>query len=243
MKLLGHSIVRGVIRCDSGLRIGGSKDSLEIGAKDNPILRHPVNGLPYIPGSSLKGKMRSLLEVSSDTYAQREGKACDCASCDICKFFGCGDPNKAKEPTWLIFRDGRISSDSEILLREAQEEGINFSEIKYETWIDRRTNKAGNRGLRNQERVPEGTIFMFEISIRHFQNQNDCLEKLKTLLIEGLHLMQNDYLGSSGSRGYGKISFVDLTFDGVPIPGFEVTPQVPETSPASADSIETEFPA
>lgn len=214
MKLTGYSIVKGIIRCDSGLRIGGSKDSLEIGTTDNPIIRHPISGLPYIPGSSLKGKMRSLLELKVGTF-NHKGGPCDCGKCVICKLFGCGSPQKATEMTRFIFRDSMITAASEELLREAQaEKGVNFSEVKSENWIDRKTGKAGNGGLRTQERVPEGTSFNFEISIRVFDTDNK--DTFKVTIAEGLRLMQQDYLGSSGSRGYGKIKFLDLTLDGQP---------------------------
>jgi len=215
MKLLNHSIVAGTILCESGLRIGGSKDSLEIGTADNPIIRHPVSGLPYIPGSSLKGKMRSILEIKAGTFNQTKGGPCICGSCDICKMFGCGSPKDAKEMTRFIFRDAMITPESEKVLRDAQEEkGINFAEVKSENWIDRKTGKAGNGGLRTQERVPEGTTFKFEISIRVFDTDDKSAFQKK--IQEGLKLMEQDYLGSSGSRGYGKIKFLDLTFDNQP---------------------------
>ena len=212
MKLTSYSTVTGTILCESGLRIGGSKDSLEIGTTDNPIIRHPVSSLPYIPGSSLKGKMRSLLEIKAGSINPKGGP-CDCGKCDICKLFGCGNPNNAKEMTRLIFRDAMLTQNAEMVLREAQEEkGVNFSEVKSENWIDRRTGKAGGGGLRTQERVPEGTSFQFELSIRIFDADNK--DAFKAKIKEGLELMQKDYLGGSGSRGYGKIKFLDLTFDG-----------------------------
>jgi CRISPR-associated protein Csm3 len=212
MKLVSYSLVKGIILCESGLRIGGSKDSLEIGTTDNPIIRHPVTGLPYIPGSSLKGKMRSLLEIKAGTIGRRGGP-CDCGQCDICRFFGCGNPQQGREMTRFIFRDAMITEDSEKILREAQEEkGVNFSEIKSENWIDRKTGKAGQGGLRTQERVPEGTTFNFELSIRIFDL--DSKDAIRAKIKEGLELMEKDYLGSSGSRGYGKIKFMGLSFDG-----------------------------
>jgi len=215
MKLKEYGVVRGLICCESGLRIGGSKDSLEIGGMENTIIRHPINGLPYIPGSSLKGKMRSLLEIKAGTYQKESGRPCSCGRCDICRLFGCGEPRNATEMTRLIFRDAMITEESEKQLREAQEEkGLNFAEIKSENWINRNTGKAGDRGLRTQERVPEGTTFNFEISIRIFENDDAKLFKGKVK--EGLALIQQDYLGSSGSRGYGKIKFEKLTFNDEP---------------------------
>ena len=113
----------------------------------------------------------------------------------------------------MIFRDAMLTQNAEMVLREAQEEkGVNFSEVKSENWIDRRTGKAGGGGLRTQERVPEGTSFQFELSIRIFDADNK--DAFKAKIKEGLELMQKDYLGGSGSRGYGKIKFLDLTFDG-----------------------------
>lgn len=215
MQLESYSKVEAVIVCESGLRIGGSKDSLEIGALDNPIIRHPITGLPYIPGSSLKGKMRSLLEQKDGRYNTSTGKPCDCAECEICKLFGCGSPQRGKEITRLLFRDAPVTEESERILREAQEEkGLHFSEVKYETWIDRNTGKAGKGGLRNQERVPEGTSFRFEISVRLLKGDNK--EQVKKKIREGIDLIQKDYLGGSGSRGYGKVRFENLTFDGKP---------------------------
>ncbi len=215
MKLMSHSTVKGVLRCDSGLRIGGSKESLEIGGMDNPIIRHPITGLPYIPGSSLKGKIRSLLEIKYSQQTQSSGRPCDCGTCEICKLFGCGNPQNSKEMTRLLFRDAMIVKDSEDILREAQaEKGLNFAEVKSENWIDRRTGKAGHGGLRTQERIPEGSQFEFELSIRIFEG--DEKEKTKAKIKEGLDLLESDYLGSSGSRGYGKVKILDRTFDGQP---------------------------
>ncbi len=211
MQLMGYCIASGKIRCETGLRIGGSKEALEIGGMDNPIIRHPVSGLPYIPGSSIKGKMRSLLELKYSQNTQRSGRPCDCGDCDICKLFGCGSPQKGKEMTRLIFRDAKIDEKSEDLLRQAQEEkGLNFTEVKSENWIDRKTGKAGHGGLRTQERVPEGTMFNLEISIRVFDG--DDKESIKSKINEGLDLLENDYLGSSGSRGYGKVKILDRAF-------------------------------
>lgn len=215
MKLMSHSTVKGVLRCDSGLRIGGSKESLEIGGMDNPIIRHPITGLPYIPGSSLKGKIRSLLEIKYSQQTQSSGRPCACGTCEICKLFGCGNPQNSKEMTRLLFRDAMIVKDSEDMLREAQaEKGLNFAEVKSENWIDRRTGKAGHGGLRTQERIPEGSQFEFELSIRIFEG--DEKEKTKAKIKEGLDLLESDYLGSSGSRGYGKVKILDRTFDGQP---------------------------
>ena len=213
MRLLTHKTVEGVIRCVTGLRIGGAKESGEIGGQENPVIRNPVTGVPYVPGSSLKGKLRSLLEVKYGKSA--DGKPCGCgrADCFVCTLFGCGDVRGGKSPTRLIFRDAFLTEASERQLREASlEQGINYVETKTEVMIDRRTNKVYGGALRTQERVPEGAEFGFEISVRVFEG--DDPEETKRYPREGFQLMEADYLGGSGTRGYGKIQFKDVTFAG-----------------------------
>jgi CRISPR-associated protein Csm3 len=214
MRLEKHVVMRGVIFCVTGLRIGGSKDDIEIGGMDNPIIRHPVSGLPYIPGSSLKGRMRSLLELKHSQTTQRTGQPCDCGQCDICRVFGThkSRPNNLG-PTRIIVRDAFLTSDSEEELKSAnQEKGIYYSEVKYENRINRKTGKADDP--RPNERVPANTKFNFEIVLRIFDsdNENDSIALIK----EGLALVQKEYIGGSGSRGYGKVRFIDTSVDGVP---------------------------
>jgi CRISPR-associated protein Csm3 len=49
-------IISGKIICNTGLHIGGSKEELEIGGTDAPVIIDPETRIPVIPGSSLKGK-------------------------------------------------------------------------------------------------------------------------------------------------------------------------------------------
>lgn len=58
----GNLILRGKIEALTGLHIGGSKEKMQIGGVDLVVIRNPSNQYPYIPGSSLKGKLRHLLE-------------------------------------------------------------------------------------------------------------------------------------------------------------------------------------
>jgi len=211
MKLKGYKEIRGIIRCNTGLKIGGSKDSLDIGGIDNPIIRHPITDLPYIPGSSIKGKMRCLLELNTGNVNQN-GRAHDCGTCEVCIFFG---SLRSDSPTRFLFRDASITPEWENRLREAQEgKGLNFSELKNENWIDRRTGRAGQGGLRTVERVPADTEFQFSTVIRIFERDNE--QQALNFMKKGLKLLAQDYLGSSGSRGYGQIEFKDLTLDGKP---------------------------
>ena len=132
MKLNSYKEICGIIKCKTGLRIGGSKDNLDIGGVDSPIIRHPITDLPYIPGSSIKGKMRSLLELNAgDT--KPDGRVHNCGRCDVCVFFG---SLTSSSPTRFLFRDAPLTQKWEEILRTAQEEkGLNFSELKNENWL------------------------------------------------------------------------------------------------------------
>lgn len=203
--------ITGIIHCETGLRIGGTKEGIvEPGGSENTIIRHPITLLPYIPGSSIKGKMRSLLEsdASSGSQILDDGKPCKCGKCLVCKVFGShGMINK--EITRILVRDCSITPDSESVLRTAQEErGINFAEIKSENIINRKTGTAANQGLRTQERVPAGTEFIMNITLKLFEGDNE--ENILNFVKRGIERIQKDYLGSSGSRGYGKIKINNL---------------------------------
>ncbi|WP_297499767.1 type III-A CRISPR-associated RAMP protein Csm3, partial [Thermococcus sp.] len=63
----GKVVIRGRIKALTGLHIGSQRDVSEIGGIDNPVIKDPHTGLPYIPGSSLKGKLRSLFEVFTNS--------------------------------------------------------------------------------------------------------------------------------------------------------------------------------
>ncbi|SCW56141.1 CRISPR-associated protein, Csm3 family [Paenibacillus tianmuensis] len=206
MRLEKHIIIRGVIHCLSGLRIGGAKEQLEIGGVENNIIRHPLTKQPYIPGSSIRGKMRTLLEYK---HSDKNYKVpCKCNTCKVCKYFGALN---AQTPTRVLVRDAALTEKSQKLLQAALfESGIHFAEIKMENVIERNTGKANSP--RAMERVPAGTEFDFEISIRKFKFDNE--EDIVNTVFEGMKLLQQDYLGSSGGRGYGQIEFRNVTVDG-----------------------------
>ncbi len=217
MKLIRHAEIDGTMRCVTGLRIGGEKGALDIGALDNPIIRHPITGLPYVPGSSLKGKVRSLLEMKHSRPSQETGRPCDCgrSDCMVCKVFGCGSARNTTEPTRIILRDAYLTEKSRSSLEKAREEkGVNLAEVKMEVAISRKTGTVSGGGPRSMERVPADAEFVFGASLRIFEG--DDVQKIKDFIREGIDLLENDYLGGSGSRGYGKVKFLDLTFDGKP---------------------------
>lgn len=213
---------RGILRVGgSGLRIGGSDENSPIGEIDNPIIRHPITRLPYVPGSSIKGKVRSLLESKYCPYTQKEGVPCNCGDCEVCQLFGCGQAANTKSPTRLVFRDCQPTDATKETWIQA---GLN-SEVKVEVMINRTTGTTtgprtgGERDRkkegapRKMERIPAGSDFEFAFSLRYFEG--DDLRKYFETVAEGFELLEKHYLGGSGSRGYGQVSLVAA--DGTPM--------------------------
>ncbi|MDR1657631.1 MAG: type III-A CRISPR-associated RAMP protein Csm3 [Deltaproteobacteria bacterium] len=211
VKLKGIEEIKGTLKVlESGLRIGGSKDNIGIGETDNPIIRHPITKLPYVPGSSVKGKLRSLLELRDCPTTQNNGNPCSCGNCKVCDLFGPHDSKKVKSPTRLLFRDCQPKPET---AKEWESAGVN-SDLKQEVLIDRKTNTASGRiGPRTTERIPAGGEFDFSLVIRSFEGDN--VAGFYQYLAEGFELLGKDYLGGSGSRGYGHVAFV--AEDGTPL--------------------------
>jgi CRISPR-associated protein Csm3 len=194
----------------SGLRIGGSKESTGIGETDNPIIRHPISKLPYVPGSSVKGKVRSLLESKYCEDTQKSGLPCRCGTCLVCQLFGCGESRAIKSPSRLVFRDCQPTEET----RQTWEEAGTTSEIKTEVLIDRNKGLSYKHiGPRTMERIPAGSSFDLAFSLRYFEG--DSLSEYLSFLCEGFELLEKHYLGGSGSRGYGEVAVV--AEDGTPM--------------------------
>jgi CRISPR-associated protein Csm3 len=204
VKLDEYIEVCGIIHCETGLHIGGTKDAQGIGETDNPIIRHPITRLPYIPGSSLKGKTRCLLEVKKGRGER--GRPCDCGTCTICNLYG---SFHNKIPTRLIFRDAPLTPEWEEKLQEALP-GF-FAETKTEIAMDREKGSTMGGSLREQERVPAGTEFDFNLVIRFFEG--DDRKEFYTYLAEAFEMLEKDYLGGSGTRGYGKVKITHENTD------------------------------
>jgi len=213
LRLKKYLVLQGVLECKSGLRIGGSSEELEIGGMDNPIIRDPVDKLPYIPGSSIKGKLRSALEYKYNRVGS-DGKPCGCGKpldkCPVCTIFGPHmRPAPDLGPSRIIVRDAFISDESyEKLSKLSREEGLQYAEVKTENIIDRRTGVAEHP--RPQERVPKGTKFNLNISVRIFEGDDES--KMRGYIEEALGRLQEDYLGGSGTRGYGWVEVKDLNW-------------------------------
>lgn len=228
MKLKGYKNIEGIIEVVTGLHIGGSTSIIEIGGKDNPVIRHPVSKEPYIPGSSLKGKMRSLLEWRLGLIDARpkvggdENKdygdvhkfgspKCRKDECPICVIFGTSADEAGLGPTRLVVRDAILSDEYKKSQKDRDETWtvLDLTEDKYENSINRITARANPR---NFERVVSGVKFDLKMSYRVFtggngdgQASND--ETLFQHVIEGLKLIEKDALGGAGSRGCGQVRF------------------------------------
>ena len=210
-QLLKKIIIRGEIEATSGLLIGGSNTSMGIGGPDKMVIRNPISNEPYIPGSSIKGKMRSLLEVSFGYIMQgdmgKNIKYIPNNNPDLITtlLFGSAHPEVEKQrPSRVIFRDGKLlNGDS---FRDKTD--LPFTETKTEVVIDRITSAAMPRTF---ERVPAGAKFDLEIVLNIYRNDPHSENELVKLTLNGLQLIQDDYLGGSGSRGSGRVKFTIKT--------------------------------
>ena len=214
--LYGRIFVRGKIKAITGLHIGGSPATLAIGGVDNPVIRDTLTGRPYIPGSSVRGKMRSLWEKMTgveQNWSIGKGvkihvceKRPDYERCPVCQIYGVPGQLEASFPTRLVVRDAFLSEDSERELRLQAKTDLPYTEVKWEAAIDRVTSAAVPRQM---ERVPAGAVFDgFEMVFSVYEEGD--LERFINVF-EAMQLLEDDYLGGQGSRGSGKILFKDLS--------------------------------
>ncbi len=218
MKLNQIVKITATLKCLSGLHIGGSESEMHIGGIDNCVVKHPLTQRPYIPGSSIKGKMRSLLEWKSG--AVRE-KPLDWSDYDkeknvevlrILQLFGSAASEKSDEaieaigPTRLSFWDCSLTPEYEDMVLESN---ALFTEAKTENVINRISGLAEHP--RQVERVPANATFNFTLTMKQLDGDDKVL--LETVL-KGLKLLELDSLGGSGSRGYGKVCFENLKING-----------------------------
>ena len=210
MKLKKKIIISGTITTDTGLHIGGSKNAMEIGGIDNTVIKTP-KGVPYIPGSSLKGKLRSLLAKKISDSQDVDSDP------DIIKLlFGYqgqnkdNENNKANESqiSRLIFRDAYLNEEKFKNDFKDCHLATDFTEEKIENNIDRKTGKGQHP--RQIERVPAGSVFDFKIVMDVYEG--DKKEEMLEMLKLAFALLEDDYLGGNGTRGYGKVK-IDHNID------------------------------
>lgn len=189
--------ITGDLLVKTGMHIGGSSAFAAIGAVDSPVIRDVRTNLPMIPGSSLKGKMRTLLAkefnsaiVEPDGDHER-----------ITRLFGSAKKNRVKRSR-VLFSDMVLANESE--LRNAGLQSM--TEVKFENTISRATAIANPRQI---ERAVRGSIFELDL-IYEVEEDSELIEDMETLA-EGMRLLQYDYLGGNGSRGYGKIEFQNIS--------------------------------
>ena len=217
--LRGRLFITFDLKAETGLHIGGSDSGIEIGGVDKTVIRDPLTNRPYVPGSSLKGKMRSLLEkYHAKPQNQRIGQgfihSCqtneEYATCDICQVFGVPGERNFGTPTRLVVRDVHMSKESAEALEKANTD-LPYTEVKTEVSIDRVTSAANPRQM---ERVPAGTVFSRAELVYSIYDGAGCdaqkdVQRLR-VLAEGLQLLEDDYLGGQGSRGAGKIAIQNI---------------------------------
>jgi CRISPR-associated protein Csm3 len=226
LKLIGKLILEGEMRCETGLHVGAGKGSLEIGGSDNPVAKDAF-GRPYVPGSSLRGKIRALLEQASGLavpselvyLSRRKGQEVrihqsDRPDDEICLLFG-RNPGRMERvqgdvletslatPARLAVFDAPLDPES-ITPQMRENLDDELTEVKNENAIDRITSQANPRTI---ERVPAGARFRARFVMDVLCEEDAALFPR---VLEGLRLLEDDSLGGGGSRGSGRVSFAGL---------------------------------
>lgn len=199
--LRGKLMITGKVKLVTGLHIGAAQDFAPIGAVDRLFVRDPLTKEPVIPGSSLKGKLRTLLAKAEATgYVLNK---IDDDSELIKRLFGSAGKDTAR-PSRLQFYDLRMTDES-VEKFSSLDLDTYIGEVKFENTISRLTAVATPRQI---ERVPSGAEFGFKL-VYNIEREGELKEDIQALGT-ALQLLENDYLGGHGSRGYGKIAFEDL---------------------------------
>jgi CRISPR-associated protein Csm3 len=211
-KLVKKIVFRGDIVALTGIAIGGSNTAMGIGGVDKGVVRNLITQQPYIPGSTLKGKMRSLLELAYGQIGDKQmgmvkNGPSEKEGDKSTVLFGNASNQNFQRPSRVIVRDAYLSeiqADGKTIDEFFKNTELLYTEVKTEVVIDRVTSKAMPRQL---ERVPAGAKFNFELVLNVFSEDNE--QELLKNLFTSLRLLHNDYIGGSGSRGSGQIR-IDL---------------------------------
>jgi len=223
--------ISGSLTTMTGLHIGGNSTEMSIGGADQIVIRDPLTNYPYIPGSSLRGKMRSLLERTTGemtikleggkvlTHVQDLDAAMASGTAKLASASPSTDPEQLATrlfgvpidkqgavassdivPQRLVVRDAKLLNPEQ--LEKARNTDMPMTEVKTEVAIDRITSKANPRQI---ERVPAGARFGFELVLNLYGDDDE--KTYLDALFGCMTLLQDDYLGGHGSRGYGKVRF------------------------------------
>ncbi len=216
MKLTAKVFIEGTIVTETGLHIGGSKSAMDIGGIDLNVIKTAPHrnqpSIPYIPGSSLKGKLRTMLARETGKLNPEDDEIY------VKEIFGIAGDKQPKEEiivkkvepitTRLLVRDAFMNVAHFEQTFDTDEIEFRYTEGKWENTIDRKSGTAQHP--RQLERVPAGAEFEFEMVFDVYDNKPE--EFYIHHIIRALRLLQDDYLGGSGSRGYGKIRFENVEF-------------------------------
>jgi len=221
--LIGKLLLDGEMVCETGLHIGAGKGSLDLGGADNPVVKDAF-GRPYVPGSSLRGRIRSLLEQSAGQVSpadliylsRRRGQEVRIHQSDepgdeVCLLFG-RNPGRMERvsgdalepalatPARLTAYDAPLDLDS---VTQQMRENLDdeLTEVKSENAIDRITAQSNARTL---ERVPAGAKFRVRFVLDILCEAD---RELVAAFVQGLRLLEDDALGGGGSRGSGRVRF------------------------------------
>jgi len=221
MQLNKKLIISGKITALTGLAIGGTNAAMSIGGVDKGVIRNPLNNEPYIPGSSLKGKMRSLLELRDGDLGTEEMGAVKHGPTTnqrhrAARLFGNAvkGEGEIQRPSRVVVRDSYLDRD-QISGNFFKNADLPYTEVKTEVVIDRITSRAMPRQI---ERVPAGAKFDFELVLNFYEDDTELTKDINLTdatiadqlvkdLFSAMQLLQNDYIGAAGSRGSGQIKF------------------------------------
>lgn len=201
--MYGKILIKCRLTVLTGMHIGGSSAFSAIGAVDSPVIRDALSGRPMLPGSSLKGKLRTLLaKAIKNHYITQE---CKDDPQELKNLFGSAGGNRREEnpkAARLQFTDAFMLNADELIKRGG------LTEVKFENTIGRLTSIANPRQI---ERVVRGA----EFGINMVYDMEDSLEIKQDFanIARGLKLLTMDYMGGHGSRGYGKVRFSDFTVE------------------------------
>lgn len=191
---------KGVLRVETGLQINGPDVGIGPGGLDSEVTRNPLTNEVYIPGSSVKGKMRAELEHVKGSKPKRPGEPCNCGNknCIVCTMFGAhmNTSSQAGIPRLKVYD---LTPMDEYKTKR-------LTEVKTDTSINRETGTALNGSLRQAERVCAGSEFNYEMVLQIFEGDDE--KKLLETLDACMTLVEVTGLGSGTSRGNGKVKFI-----------------------------------
>lgn len=196
-KLEKRIIISGTLEALTPLHIGSGKPEVEIGGVEMPVLTDPKDQ-PYIPGSSLKGRVRA----ETESIARKKGlEVCKPPQVDNM----CGSTKDSIDKLCVCCRifgtaGRRISFASKVKFRDAYPlDRVKALLERTGIAIDRETGTVARGALYNIQAVPAGTKFGLEIV-----GENLSDDELK-LLKSALKSVEDSALGGSSTRGFGKI--------------------------------------